>query len=371
MPLPAARTEVIGNLSGFPLFSAKPKANIIAADPWAFLEHFVFDRFDKRTATRASAFIDQAFDFYQAAQNPLIASKPLLYYYSFLNLAKMALLTAGIQFPQSPIHGVREPAANSRERSRFEGHKLQLEQPSARNILPEFARWLGSSGAVAVGPKRKTVRVIDILAQVPSVHRTFAQVREVDEILLPIKSIEAMREDGRIWGRIAVEKKHWEPGRKARAAVGRVRFRNLFTRKQRVVNSADQKNDDVWFETEPINMSGRRTPTVVNELARGIWRPNFGGLPLSVILTDKGYRYYLVNIAAPSYWHPLAATLAVMFYLGSITRYRPYAFDSALAGGYSWVVWEFVTTAAPQFIYLLASHIAQTEVVRPYADIRP
>jgi hypothetical protein len=38
------------------------------------------------------------------------------------------------------------------------------------------------------------------------VHRTFAQVRDVDEILLPIKSIEAVRDDGRIWGRVAVEK---------------------------------------------------------------------------------------------------------------------------------------------------------------------
>jgi hypothetical protein len=362
--------EVVGNLSGFPLFTAKPKPNIIAADPWAFLEHFVFDRLDKRKASRASAFIDQAFDFYQAAQNPMIASKPLLYYYSFLNLAKMALLTAGVELPASPVHGVREPGANSRDRSRFEGHKLQLDTPSPRNILPEFAQLFGSSGAVTAG-KKKSVRVIDVLGQVPSVHRTFAQVRQAEEILLPLKSIQAVRDGGSIWARVVVEKKHWDHGRKPRAAVGRVRFRSLFTRKQRVSSTASSYDDDVWFETEPVEMSGRRTSTVVNELADKMWRRTFGGLPLSVILTERGYRYYLSNIAAPSYWHPLAATLAVMFYLGSITRYRPYAFDSALEGGYSWVVWEFVATAAPQFIYVLASHIAQTEVVRPYADVRP
>lgn len=366
-PRKARVGEVVGNLSGFPLFSQKPKANIIAADPWAFLGDVVFQRLDKMTAPRANAFIDQAYDFYQAAQNTQqIGSKPLLYYYSFLNLAKMALLASGVVLPNSPVHGVKEAPGNSRDRSRFEGHRLSLERPSPRNLLPQFAHLFGSPGAMSTGKTKKTIRVIDVLGQVPSVHRTFAQVREKNEVLLPLKEIQAVRDNGGIWARFVIEKKHWDPGREPKAAVNRIRFSSLFSRKQRD-NPAD---DDIWFESDVIARAGRQTPTMVNELANKLWRPNAGGLPLTVILTERGYRYYLLNVPAPSYWHPLVASLAVMFYLGSITRYRPYAFDSALKGDHSWVVWEYLATAAPQFLYVLASQIAQTEVVRPYADIR-
>ena len=256
--------------------------------------------------------------------------------------------------------------ANSRERSRFEGHRLLLERPSPRNVLPEFARLFGSPGGMSQGANKKRVRVIDVLGQVPGVHRTFAQVRKTNEILLPIKEIQAIRDDGGIRARFVFDRKHWDPSREPRAAVNRVRFRTLFDRRRSEVSG----DKEVWYESDLVDRLGRQTPTVVDELANKFWRPNMGGLPISVLLTERGYRYYLANVPAPSYWHPLVANLAVMFYLSSITRYRPYAFDSALEGGYSWVVWDFVTTAAPQFLYVLASHVAQTEAVRPYADIR-
>ena len=66
---------------------------------------------------------------------------------------------------------------------------------------------------------------------------------------------------------------------------------------------------------------------------------------------------------------PLAAVYAALFYLGSITRYKPDVFDKIIAGGYSWVVGELLATQPLQFLYHLASELAGVDVVLPYASV--
>ncbi len=41
--------------------------------------------------------------------------------------------------------------------------------------------------------------------------------------------------------------------------------------------------------------------------------------------------------------------------------------QNSISGGYSWIVEEFIATAPVQFLYILASQLAETVVVRPYA----
>jgi hypothetical protein len=90
-------------------------------------------------------------------------------------------------------------------------------------------------------------------------------------------------------------------------------------------------------------------------------------LGTSSILTAQGYRFYICGIDDRKLLPPLAAAYAVMFYLGSVTRYKPDVFDKILAGGLSWVVEEFIATYPLQFIYSLASELAEVDVVRPFA----
>jgi len=90
---------------------------------------------------------------------------------------------------------------------------------------------------------------------------------------------------------------------------------------------------------------------------------------MSSILTANGYRMYFCSISRSNWLPPLAAGYAVLFYLGSVTRYKPYVFDKILGGGYSWIVEEFLATYPMQFIYCLASELAGVDVVRPYAAL--
>jgi hypothetical protein len=58
-----------------------------------------------------------------------------------------------------------------------------------------------------------------------------------------------------------------------------------------------------------------------------------------------------------------------MFYLGSLTRYKPADFDKIVTHRYSWMVAEFLETQPVQFIYGIASFLGGVEVVRPFAAI--
>jgi YaaC-like Protein len=62
----------------------------------------------------------------------------------------------------------------------------------------------------------------------------------------------------------------------------------------------------------------------------------------------------------------LAAYL-VMFYFGSVARYRPTHLNKILQGKYAWDIEEFFATQPRQFLYLVANCLLKQEVVRPMA----
>jgi len=95
--------------SGFPLFYDKRKPRVVTADPWAFLSHLAVTKLDKRREEIANAYIAQGNDFFEAAQNPRFHTRPLLYYYAFLNVVKAALLIA-----RSPYRPRRSMASATR-----------------------------------------------------------------------------------------------------------------------------------------------------------------------------------------------------------------------------------------------------------------
>ena len=91
-PQPRTGQHVRNHPGGFPLYADGRKPRVVTANPRSFLVHLATSKLGKNDAARAHSFVSQAFDSYEAAQNPQIGSRPVLYYYSFLNLAKVALL---------------------------------------------------------------------------------------------------------------------------------------------------------------------------------------------------------------------------------------------------------------------------------------
>jgi len=124
----------------------------------------------------------------------------------------------------------------------------------------------------------------------------------------------------------------------------------------------DSRNkDEFCFETQAYSLSNRNRPVadLSNALVRaGVWS----------VLTSTGYRYYLGAVPQRYRLPQLASVYATMFYLGSVTRYRPYDYETILGGRYAWLVEEFLATQPTQFLYLLASQLTGVEVVQPLAS---
>lgn len=341
--------------SGFPLYSASRRPRVVTSDVWAYMKHVATDRLPKAREAEAVAFIDQAFEFFQAADNPQIGSRPLLYYYSFLNLAKMALLVHRVRIPPAPKHGIADPRANIRTRLRVPGQTVRIEKCAQDHsqIFPEFVRTLG--GHIARAGDHK---VVHLLAQIPGIHRTYCQVTREPARFLPVKAFTVLRDQNEVWVRLTVARH----GKDVRTTLPLLRKRRSFKGVFDQVES--QCADELWFETG-VSAGGRRaTDTAIRELAKIIC-----GLGIWSILTLQGTRFYLCTLPHNQQLPGLASIYAVMFYLGSLTRYKPADFDKIITHKYSWLVAEFLQTQPAQYLYGLASFIGGVEVVRPFAVV--
>jgi len=340
---------------GFPLYATSRDARVVTFDVWTYMKHIAAKRLSGPREAEAVAFLDQAFEFFQAADNPQLASRPLLYYYSFLNLTKMAILTHGVQLPAAAKHGISDPRANKRTRLRLEGQTIRV-VPRATDhsqVFPELVALLGDQI-----PEQRDYKIIDLLAQIPGIHRTYCQVTRAKPCFLPIRCFALLRDGAHVWVRLIVSRHDAD----VRATLRVLRTRQAF---QRVFDQVQSEvTDELWFETGVRPGVRRGTDTAIRDLAEivsevGVWS----------ILTSKGTRFYLCTMPPRHKLPALASIYAVMFYLGSLTRYKPADFDKIITRRYSWIIAEFLRTQPLQFLYGLASVLGGVQVVRPFAIV--
>jgi hypothetical protein len=328
---------------------------VIAGDVWACLRHVleVREGLTKEQKRHAVAYLEQAFEFCEAASNPQIGARPLLYYYSFLNAAKAYLLACGKPLPPQTHHGVQDPKANVRQRLWLEGQKVRVLAVSSdgSNILPEFIAVLDGDAQ-----RQREYAVLDgLLAQVPAIHRTYTKVRRCPLRFVPVKDFELLTDGREVWTRAVLDATDNDVTRALPSVQARTGFRGVFDR-------VSAPSGLVWFESRPEAGQRRGVDTAVSRLAGEIRRCGVWSL-----LTGRGYRHYFGDFPPTQRLPQLASILSVMFYLGSITRYKPYDFDRIVGGRYAWLVSEFLATQPQQFLYLLASNLAGVDVVRPFA----
>lgn len=134
-------------------------------------------------------------------------------------------------------------------------------------------------------------------------------------------------------------------------------------REVRTTGSPASRKQVRFEQSTSISYSGRPTDSVqqVVDFLRGkVWKTVSVGKPYR-----SYYAYLAPSVDRPHLVPQLLGIYAVIFYLGSITRYRPHHFDAILKGEFGAWVREFLAGQPIQFIYLLASEFAQQEVTKP------
>jgi hypothetical protein len=339
------------------------QSSLFVRDPWTVIRDAVQNRCPAVAKSEALACLEQARDFYASALSANIAAaRPLQLYYCFLNLAKALALTAGVAstFDRAQ-HGLSERLDVGR-RELLDAYLL-VTQPGpsggAQQVFAEFYRAItGSAMPVAL----TRLDLPTLLPQILPGHRLWTAAAHRTERFIALHEVRLYEDRAArsIWLSLVLFRDDLSRLDLSHSAVLRgCRLDSRF----REVNSSEAVGERplmVYEQLAPLTYGARPSdsvPSLVGSLKNDLW---------TVVGTNPPYRRYYVYVA-PTPEHPtvvpqLLSVYALMYYLGSITRYRPQHFDVILRGPFGSLVEEFLAGQPTQYIYLMASEFVKRDV---------
>jgi hypothetical protein len=376
MPLPQARAGQILVVKKRPLkFSKWPARSgrlhhalqslIFARDPWLVIAKSINEQCPKNRKAEALACLEQAKDFYAAAADGgILAARPLALYYSFMNLAKAFCLTRGTRptFDQAQ-HGLKERRNPGTQE--LLGAFLRADpspNPGRIQNFAEFKQALSGTGIAVETDFQLPV----LLPQVVPGHRFWALAQKKTERFIAIHDLRFRHDHPTrtMWLDLyfVADDLH-RLGVTQQRLLTETRLAGLF----HGVVCDEQFNGRPLIRFEqlltypyPNGYPADRLATVIEPIKDFLW---------TTVATISPYRRYYVYMA-PVAEHPfvlpqLLSIYAVMFYLGSITRYRPHHYDAIVDGKFGPWIQEFVSGQPLQFLYLMASEFMHQDVTKP------
>ena len=185
-PLPQARTPgqrlaVKGREVPFSFWPARPgrrhhalQSLLFALDAWIVIRRAVEEECPKPRLAEALATLEQARDFFDAGTGgTIVAARPLVLYYSYMNLVKAFCLTKGSNatFDQAR-HGLAE-RLHPQGRELLDAYLNVHPSPNASGSLNNFAEFMTSLTGTSLSAQVQ-YDVPALVAQILSGHRHWA-----------------------------------------------------------------------------------------------------------------------------------------------------------------------------------------------------
>lgn len=342
------------------------QSTVFALDPWTMIRASIARRCPAGSQPEAYSSLEQAQDFYKAATTAgIIASRPLLLYYCFMNLAKAFALTVQQQasFNQAH-HGLSErlrPPSKELENAFLQSHKSPNTRTGALNLFDEFLQAMTGAGLTSDTAFDLPV----LLPQIVPGHRLWAEAKAVSERFVALHDIRFNENSTtkEIWLSIDVFADDL-----SRLRVSHTKFLKeaRLAGKFREVQTTAKINGRklIRFEQTTVRTYTHRASDEVTKLASDI-KPMLWATVASVP-PYRRYYAYLAPVAEHAQVLPqLLSIYAIIYYLGSITRYRPHHFDAIVRSPMGPRIEEFISGQPLQFIYLMASEFSEQEVTKP------
>ncbi|MEH6702384.1 YaaC family protein [Parasphingorhabdus sp.] len=353
--------------SFFPTFQGVKREGVhsilFATEPWNIIQHNLENLTDSNARRQALAFLVQSRDFFNAAQNSDVsAAKPLLLYYSFLNLAKCLVLKRKGTALGAVHHGLSEKLPTTPGAIHGSVSIDILRNPAASAFVM-FAQALGATLPTPVAPKTSVeVRSQDFLAQVLIGHRIYCQADNIKERFISLDRIECMQD--------ATAQEAWLRVRAYADDFTRLDYRlNDLSKNLGVAGAWRNVNCSVFIdgrriieaESTATTHYGHRPSQVLAQISNDV-RPR---LWRSVTAYPPYRKYYIyLPSSAQTLLNQLLTIYLATFYFGSITRYKPEQFDQILKSSIGPFVFEFFSNQPTQFLYLMASEFMEQEVAK-------
>lgn len=342
------------------------QSTVFALDPWTIIRASIGRRCPTGSQQEALSSLEQAQDFFKAATTTgIIASRPLLLYYCFMNLAKAFALTVQQQssFDQAQ-HGLAarlRPPNKELENAYLQSYKSPNTRTGDLNLFDEFMEAVTGSGLAG----DKNFDLPTLLPQVVPGHRLWSEAMDVPERFIALHDIRFNEDSANkeIWLSIDIFADDLTRlGVTHTQLLSEARLSGKFREVQTKANVKGRKL--IRFEQirqrSYTHRSSDEVPRLVADLKPMLW---------TIVASVQPYRRYYVYLA-PAAEHvqvlpQLLSIYAISYYLGSITRYRPHHFDVIVRSPMGPRIEEFISSQPLQFLYLMASEFAEQEVTRP------
>lgn len=332
---------------------------VFAVDPWAVIEGAVNDQVTSEAHRHeALAFLQQARAFYQAGAARTPAS-PLLTYYAFLNLGKAVILSRGFT---GSLDGARHGLSETHVGTGLSGSSVVVWDGGSKvNVFAELIERLGFQR-----PSTGSISVSDLAPQLVVGHRLWREASGRSERFVVLEDIEFVhdREAKKLWLRLWLRR-----GDLSRYGISRGRLLQeggLDGRFSEIDPTPLTKDRElVCLEQQnPVPYTGRPTDVVaglVESCRPWLWRIITAG-------PERGYRRYYLHLTplnAPGRMPQIASMWMLIFFFGSVVRYRPQEFAAIANGRYGAWATDLVSAQPEQLLFMLASEMRRREVARP------
>lgn len=337
---------------------------VLTSDPWHYLkawlrqEHNVIKKKtrQKERLGKAIYFAELAENFQKAADLTVLPTKGTLTYYSILNLVKSYLLTIGYDLETNiEYHGLSLPADRTDE--------LKVSAAATGGGINIFHEFASQCGCVAQPGSPITLK--EMVSEIPEIHEmcfNLGKLSTTKRKFLPIeiRIITNKITRSHLTYEFAFEKKNSNVMRTEKFNEG-------------VLATKLEKLDDDPLKPHWLVYRAKKKWTYTRDSDRS-WINNYQSicdeiknLNVAQMLTRQGYRYY-ANLQ-PGAYRPLVSFFALMYYIGSVARYRPTLNQTILEGDYSAILNEVMMTGPKQFLYHMVSKITRKVCAVPMAKI--
>lgn len=349
----------------FPFGNEPACSYILTANPFSYLAAWLdgkIDSYDRLRANgkrliKAKYFCELAESFNQSALNSRLPVKGTLLYYAHLNLVKCYLLVNGFDLEEkSESHGLSMPPD-------FEKHiKITGNPTGSISIFWEFSRLLGDDVNSNSGCK---IKLDELLEEMPEVHEIghALDILKTKRKFLPVH-INIMTNAG-TYSKLFYEI-NYKDHQNHIIPIERLTKNHFNDKIYRVSCYEEEGLNRVFFRS---NLSPNFNTKNNESWQRAYLKltQELEKIGATEMLTNSGYRNY-INLK-PGKLHRLSATFALMFYLGSVARYRPSLYQKVLRGKYQPIINEVIDTCPRQFYYLMVSRITKQVCAIPMAKI--
>lgn len=348
----------------FPFGNTPADSYVLTSDPWNFLKATLqndYDKIKRSTAKqgpvkerigKAIYFIELAENFQKSANNIQLPTKATLTYYSALNIVKAFLLKRGYDLEKAQeYHGLSLSPDDKTEITVSKAAKHGI------NIFHSFVTELGYTA----NPSSK-ISLAEMVSNLPEIHElafNLGLTNKTKRKFLPIQIKFTSNENRwtKLSYRLSFKRKHRHDYRIEK-------FKNGIL-SQKLDFECD-KGEEVIYKSKEI-----RALTHTSDQS---WNSNYkefckelNEINVRLMLTRLGYKYYLD--IQPDKYNSQIYYFLIVFYLGSIARYRPTLNQEIIKGDYNAIVSEVMNSSPKQFLYFMVSMMTNKICALPMANL--